>query len=261
MLEVRAIRKFHDNKGILVGYTIQNTANPAELMNVGKNELKDAIVQGKVKVVNMTLTSDGRLIGKAAPLPKNSRKKVFTTFFKIVEVYSNNGKLVGALVAEKHSDGTTLQVPGLPENTTIEPGHIVQNKIEAGTYLNAKIEGDKPVFTPDIKKKTLKSVRNRLIKILKSAGDLPTFTVEKSDNKNEYNIIMSTSNCLQQDKTYELIWVAWTLLEDSLKSLKIKPIQIEGSTFTVSSYTGISDVRKAVKLAFAEVTTASKKKA
>ena len=68
-MKVRAIRKFHDDKGILIGYTIQDEAT-GQQMNVYKEQLKQAVINKQCEIVNMTLTSDGRLIGKAAPAPK-----------------------------------------------------------------------------------------------------------------------------------------------------------------------------------------------
>ena len=42
MLQVRAIRKFHDDKGILIGYTIKDEVTGQE-MNVYKDQLKNAV--------------------------------------------------------------------------------------------------------------------------------------------------------------------------------------------------------------------------
>ena len=73
MLKVRVIRKYKDPKTeLLVGYTIQDMSN-GNTMNVYKDQLKQAIKAGQVDCVNMTMTSDGRLIGKAYKEPVRPR--------------------------------------------------------------------------------------------------------------------------------------------------------------------------------------------
>ena len=53
MMKVRAIRKFHDDKGILIGYTIQDEAT-GQKMNVYKEQLKQAVINKQCEIVNMT---------------------------------------------------------------------------------------------------------------------------------------------------------------------------------------------------------------
>lgn len=61
MLTVRVIQTFKNGNKI-VGYRLQDTRTN-QVMNVGCSQLKNAIVNEQCAVTNMTLTSDGRLIG------------------------------------------------------------------------------------------------------------------------------------------------------------------------------------------------------
>lgn len=62
MQKVKCIRKIRDAKGKITGYTIQSSTG--ETKNVDKDKLKEAVRNKKLDIVNMTLTSDNRLIDK-----------------------------------------------------------------------------------------------------------------------------------------------------------------------------------------------------
>ena len=96
MLKVRVIKKFHDEKGILLGYTIMD--EQGNTRNVYKDQLKRAVASGQVDAVNMTLTSDGRLIGKASIKPAKKVNTPKLTGCKVVEIYTNGRNIAGALI-------------------------------------------------------------------------------------------------------------------------------------------------------------------
>lgn len=62
MQKVKCIRKIRDAKGKITGYTIQNLTG--ETRTVDKDKLKEAVRNKQIDIVNMTLTSDNRLIDK-----------------------------------------------------------------------------------------------------------------------------------------------------------------------------------------------------
>ena len=62
MLELRVIKKLYDNKGKLYAYTIQDTKG--NVTNIYSDALKEHIRNRNCIVLNMTLTSDNRLIDK-----------------------------------------------------------------------------------------------------------------------------------------------------------------------------------------------------
>lgn len=70
MQMVKCINKIRDGKGKIIGYTLQSSTG--ETKNVEKNSLKEAIRNGKIGIVNMTLTSDNRLIDKKQDTPSKS---------------------------------------------------------------------------------------------------------------------------------------------------------------------------------------------
>jgi len=62
MQKVKCVSKIRDEKGKITGYIIQSSTGGTK--DVSKDKLKEAIRNGKVDIVNMTLTSDNRLVDK-----------------------------------------------------------------------------------------------------------------------------------------------------------------------------------------------------
>lgn len=56
--------KDKDKNGVILNYRIKSQSAP-EAINISPKELKEAILQNKVKIANLTLTSDNRLIDRA----------------------------------------------------------------------------------------------------------------------------------------------------------------------------------------------------
>ena len=63
MLKVKCIQKFRDKNNIIIGYRIVD--QNGNMKDVSSESLKQVIQQGRLEVVNLTLTSDNRLIDKA----------------------------------------------------------------------------------------------------------------------------------------------------------------------------------------------------
>lgn len=62
MIQVRCIEKIRGKNNHIIGYTIQNLTGETRV--VDKDKLKEAVRNKKIDIVNMTLTSDNRLIDK-----------------------------------------------------------------------------------------------------------------------------------------------------------------------------------------------------
>lgn len=62
MIQVRCIEKIRDKNNHIIGYKIQNLTG--ETRTFDKARLKEAVRNKKIDIVNMTLTSDNRLIDK-----------------------------------------------------------------------------------------------------------------------------------------------------------------------------------------------------
>lgn len=62
MIQVRCIEKIRDKNNHIMGYKIQNLTGETRV--VDKDKLKEAVRNKKLDIVNMTLTSDNRLIDK-----------------------------------------------------------------------------------------------------------------------------------------------------------------------------------------------------
>lgn len=62
MIKVKNIKTVRDTRGNIKGYVIEDEIGATK--EVGSRELKEAIRAKKVEVINLTLTSDGRLVSK-----------------------------------------------------------------------------------------------------------------------------------------------------------------------------------------------------
>ena len=65
MLQVKCTQIFRDSKGKIFGYRLKDVTDKKEV-DVKPDNLKQAIKAGKLNVINLTLTSDNRLIRKEA---------------------------------------------------------------------------------------------------------------------------------------------------------------------------------------------------
>lgn len=76
--QAKYLTKIRDKHNKIVGYTIMDKGS--KTINIKADELKQLIKEGKVEVINLTLTSDNRLVDKAAPSKsKQEVKKVERT--------------------------------------------------------------------------------------------------------------------------------------------------------------------------------------
>lgn len=247
MLRVRAIKKYHDAKGILLGYTLQNVDNEVEIMTVTKESLKAAIAKGQVVVVNMTLTSDGRLIGKAAPEKKATAIKSWGC--KLMEVYTNGKKISGGLIDQtenfKMQGKTPTEFKGLQLGWGFEPGSDVDQRVKNGTYDNVKVVNGK-VEMEGTKRKSFKTIKPKLLKLLEVNNISSTISVETTDTKYEYRVIIDNFGNISEQASQVIL----CLVEDAMVTAKIKVLFIDEDSVIVSNLAGISDVRKAAKTIF-----------
>lgn len=244
MMKVRAIKKFHDDKGILIGYTIQDEAT-GQQMNVYKEQLKQAVINKQCEIVNMTLTSDGRLIGKAAPAPKKRETKKWGC--NLLEVYTNGKNISGGLVDQTENYKMQGKMPkglrGLQLGYGFEPGTDINSRIQNGTYDNVRIIDGKPSME-GTKRKSFKTVKPKLMKILADNEVKTTYSVSKGDDKYEYRIVIDNYDDIDNDEAIQIILC---LIEDAVITAKLKPLYIDEDSVFVQCMTGINDVRKALR--------------
>ena len=316
MLVVKMIKKLYDKNGKLAGYTLRNEYNKAEVMNVSKEQLKTAVLNGQCEVINMTLTSDGRLLGSAHSkvtvdsaeqakqqkmieeqrrneeeykrrmeeirrlkeieehnrileiekqqraleaqkrAEEEKRRQIEAQRDKsgesLLEIYTNGRTIVATLI-----DNTELargafeliDIPGLKKGITFDVGHEAIRKIRDNDYDNISIVGDKPDLSK-IKRKSFKSVKPKLIKVVQANIDKITFDVVKGERKYEYMVIINEYEQLTQQDKFPINQLIHCLIEDAMISAKIKCEYINEDEFHVHCYTGIKDVRDAVKTIF-----------
>lgn len=276
MLRVRAIQKYYDEQHILIGYTIQDVNNPDQRRNVTKDVLKQAIINGQCECVNMTLTSDGRLIGHAAeqkqkkapaqvksnhvqynhqiqkpiqhqaPVQKPVQTPVSSSRkdmdIKLIGVFTNGKKISAGLIDDSEfqkQHGRAFVEGGYVDGLTIED-HIKHN-----IFSNLTKTSDDKYDMSSIKRQSFSKVKDKLLKKMAESNFLFNVEVGKGQEKGDYEIVItnyeSMSTACQN--------IATCLLLDAMYTAKIKVNYIEDGVIVVKGLTGIADVRKAVKLA------------
>lgn len=188
VLRVRAIAKHRDPvTKLLVGYTIQEEGTENK-MTVHKNQLKAAVKEGKCKVVNMTLTSDGRFIGKAAPAPKHRAPK--TSGLKVMQLFTCGKDILCAMINNEEFIQRTgkaqAELKGMKAGTTFELGNVVTQLMAQGVYDNiVKGEDGKiDLKASGISKNSFSKIRARLIKIITENGVESKLSVKKVGKDN-----------------------------------------------------------------------------
>lgn len=247
MLVVRAIKKYHDEKGNLIGYAIQNENNPNEIRDIHKDVLKEAVASGKCQVVNMTLTSDGRLLGKACKKPVAKKKQLIGR--RAVKLYTKGKHLIGVLVDEREWNRqlgiNPPSIIGIENGFTFDVGHEAEKGIEQGEYDNIKIVDGKIEHDGTVGKQTSSAIKKKLVKLLIDNQINYEVHVEKTDTKYTYRIIIDNYDKIS-NKT-ALIHVIFILIEDELINNKLKALYIDEDSIYCKCLTGINDVRKVAK--------------
>lgn len=246
MIDVLVTKKHHDEKGILIGYTIKDSNG--QCMNIRKEALKEHIINGQVNAVNMTMTSDGRLIGRAMKKEKPVKKGTGI----IADTVFTNGKKIACILVNKTE---WLKEIGVTHPTKYEKialgysfdvGFEGANEILKGGYDNIQIIDGKPDFSKT-RKKSFKSNKQKFIDTLKANGISYELKVETGDKKFEYAIIIKGYDKFEDlEPITQLIHI---LIENAMYDAKIKPIYIDEDTMYVECLTGIKDVRQALKVA------------
>ena len=249
MLRILVTKKYYDNTtGTLVGYRVRNI-DTGEEMDASKDAVKNMAIRGELEIVNMTLTSDGRLIGRATNKLKEKPVKKGTGR-RITRVYTNGRKLACVLVDENRwldSIGVTHKTSykGLDLGYTFDVGFEATEKIKRNEYDNIRIVDGKPVYAPEIKKQSYKSIKDKLLKILELNGIHTTLSVGKGTEKYVYAI--KIDNYSYFEDLDPMIQIIHTLIENAMYNDKIKVKYIDEDIMYVESVTGINDVRKALK--------------
>lgn len=98
---ILCINKFRDNSNNIVGYRLQDTENMA-IQDVEAYFLKTRIRKGMIKVDNLKLTSDGRLVDCNPYGKPDNETKIRIQEFR-------NGKLCGTTYLDKNVSNEELQ--------------------------------------------------------------------------------------------------------------------------------------------------------
>ena len=71
MIQAKCIQKFRDKNNHIYGYRLQDLNGQTQ--DVQPKNLKQAIASGKIHIVNLTLTTDGRLVDTTEKILKNKK--------------------------------------------------------------------------------------------------------------------------------------------------------------------------------------------
>lgn len=261
MLQVRVIAKYKDKKGILVGYMIQEEGT-TKSMQVTKESLKAAIRNKQCEVVNMTMTSDGRLIGHAAPV-KNNKKAVAKKTQRamgecLIQVYTSAGKpILGVvLVCEERAIQSQFQTSDVKaaiaslKNMVNKTQVLVlrdelQQKIQGGHYINIKHESGAKVSLAQcgvVSKKFETQVKG-LTELIANNGGISGLDISNID-KTTYNVALKLNTNNVQVVKAAIALVCNAAIEDKIR---VEGYSVENATVQIKCLTGIKDLRKAMK--------------
>lgn len=245
MIKVKVTQKFHSNDGKLIGYRIMDESG--KQMDVYKDQLKMAVANKQVECVNMTLTSDGRLIGKASNKPMTPQKQKSGVI--LCDLFTNGKNIIGAIINDSEHRQINNMKPflakGVKPGTAFEVGNEALSKANCGWYDNiVKTQDNKIDFkASQVRKITFSKVRDKLIGIIKeNIGQMPIIEVEKV-GKEDYGIHITNYDIFGND----IIQIIYIIIVDALIKAEIKPDCIDEDTVSCRTSKGISEVRKAIK--------------
>lgn len=242
MLKVAVVKKWYgkvDGRERLIGYTV--VTKEGEARNVRKEQLIATIKSGAVEVVNMTLSSNDKLIGSLKVTPSMFEEKQDIRLHAL-EIYSSNKRVVGVLFKSPVERSAYFNGSGiLGEGIGIYPQADAQAAIKAGAFDNLSFSGDKLVVGENVKKKPFKNVLKKYVNVI---GAIPECGVSKED-KDVYRIDVKGLETVADPVTYDLVI---TLICYELAEEKLHLLYVDGVSVFVKCVTGIKDVRKAVAI-------------
>lgn len=211
-LRIEIIEKIHRNRK-LVAYKIRT--EQGEESCIAKDAVKEAIRNGKVEVTNMTVTSDGRILGSAKPsIKKDSNKEIE---YKIVEVYTHNDKIVGALVDESDAVKANIisnhDINGLGSGYTFETADIAIDRIANNIYSNIKLHDNE--VKSSISRVEFSTVLKNMINLL-VLNDVAIETIEITAKFSEDTQECRVYNPLNKEMNETIRRVAILLITSSL---------------------------------------------
>lgn len=266
MLLVRAIRKHKDPKtGLLAGYTIieEGTTNS---MVVHKDQLKAAVKSGQCKVVNMTLTSDGRFIGKAAPAPKNREVAApKTSGLKIIQLFTCGRDILCAMLDNseyiKRTGTAQAELKGMKPGTTFELGNVVMNGIPNKMYDNIVMdaEGKPDLKASGVSKNSFSKIRDRLIRIVTDNNVESKLTAKKVD-KDNFEIVIDNYEALIGAGLQTVVNIYKCLIIFAIKNgTKFRVKEVRDNSVVFFGPENVTEAKKVIKLIMAPATPAKKK--
>lgn len=258
MLTVRAIKKYHDAKGILLGYLIQQEGT-SNTMQVTKEQLKNAVRAGQCQVVNLTLTSDNRFIGSAKPLPKRRAKAVqeVSEVEYLVQVLTSGGKPVLGITAfirkdkfkEIISNTDVKKIGQAVQSNKTRQNIVLRDELEKSmnSYGNTtlKPEGSAKVSMAQIGVSTKKfeTQEKVLLDMLNNKGGVQGASIAKID-KTTYSISLSAANPTRETS---ILGIAFVMNAVMVNKIRVEGYSINEGKIQVKCLTGVADLKKALK--------------
>lgn len=132
MIQYKCIQKFRDNNGRIYGYRLQDINGQTQ--DVTSTDLKNVIAHKQLEVVNLSLTSDGRLIDKKVEKQLQDTKLIPN---KVEKLQHSNDKLFSIL--EKCANKIALATTGKGVTMCIDRDTSVKNRVSAQFELDKGI--------------------------------------------------------------------------------------------------------------------------
>lgn len=158
MIQVKCIQKFRDKNNHIYGYRLQDINGQTQ--DVQPKNLKQAIASGKIHIVNLTLTTDGRLVnttekqlqnkkvlGKAPIIKENDLSKMEVFMLQVARKifkslgFSEEAQEISGL--DNSYDGMIDKRYEIPRQYVYFDGEVCMLAI---TYYGKGSDVDKPAF-------------------------------------------------------------------------------------------------------------------
>lgn len=234
MIDVRAIQKLRDADGNLIGYTLQQVGTDY-IVHVYKEPLKEAVRNGQVNLVNMTLTSDGRLIGHAAKERKPRQAKaapvapVWTPNNVNLQAIFTCGKdILCGLVEYKDQSAVGAELKGMKPLTKFELGDAIKAGMSNGLYDNLVVgerEGKKDesgqldLKACGVTKGSFSKVKQKFQNVIKANGVESKLNL-KRNKKDDFIVEIANYDALASAQLEQIVNMYKAIIVSAISSSK-----------------------------------------
>ena len=200
MLKVKCIQKFRDKNTVIIGYRIVD--QNGNMKDVSSESLKQVIQQGRLEVINLTLTSDNRLIDKAITqtATQKTQKPIKQSPQKIVDIDKilSRLKLLGCVTEINEGCDHTIYLAKISEEDyrLIIPDDVTEIKFDYADYYNESTPISKiPIKSSNAKLTVYGGNNLKIVKSLFAGVEFSTIDLSKFNTSSIINMSEMFHGC------------------------------------------------------------------